>query len=39
MSNNSNLQLTVDGKEKSGGNIVLKIVIYVLCTFLAKLRY
>ncbi|MCR4648431.1 MAG: carbohydrate ABC transporter permease [Lachnospiraceae bacterium] len=37
MSNNSNLQLTVDGKEKSGGNIVLKIVIYVLCTFLAIL--
>ncbi len=37
MSNNSNLQLTVDGKERSGGNIVLKIVIYVLCTFLAIL--
>ncbi len=37
MSNNSNLQLTVEGREKGKGGIVQKIIIYILCTFLAIL--
>ncbi|MCR5848514.1 MAG: carbohydrate ABC transporter permease [Lachnospiraceae bacterium] len=35
---NSNLQLTVEGREKGNvGNIIQKVIIYVLCTFLAIL--
>ncbi len=35
---NSNLQLTMDGREKGNvGNIILKVIIYILCTFLAIL--
>lgn len=38
MANNSNgLELTVQGKEKKGGSIVLKIIIYIVCIFLALL--
>ena len=38
MANNSNLQLTVAGKDRTNvGNIILKIIIYVLCTFLGIL--
>ena len=37
MSNNSNLQLTVEGREKGKGGIVQKIIIYILCTFLSIL--
>ena len=37
MSNNSNLQLTVEGRERGKGGIVQKIIIYILCTFLAIL--
>ena len=37
MSNNSNLQLTVEGREKGKGGVVQKIIIYILCTFLAIL--
>jgi len=38
MSNNSNLQLTVDGKDRTSiGNIILKIIIYIVCTFLGIL--
>ena len=37
MSYNSNLQLTVEGREKGKGGIVQKIIIYILCTFLAIL--
>ena len=37
MSNNSNLQLTVEGREKGKSGIVQKIIIYILCTFLSIL--
>ena len=37
MYNNSNLQLTVEGRERGKGGIVQKIIIYILCTFLAIL--
>ena len=37
MSNNSNLQLTVEGREKGKGGVVQKVIIYILCTFLSIL--
>lgn len=38
MANNSNgLELTVQGKEKKGGSVILKIIIYIVCIFLALL--
>ncbi len=37
MANNNGLELTVQGKEKKNGGVVLKIFIYIVCIFLAIL--
>jgi len=37
MANNDNLQLTMEGKEKGKSGIFIKIIIYIICTFLAVL--